>query len=606
MLQRSLVRATVAPSAAARSAWSSCGLVFALGVALSLAACGGDEKPPTNSAADVGAGQDTGAGQLDAVTSDAGDAGGIDGKQGDVATSDVSGCPGGAGCACSANSDCDQSMCLETRGGSKCAKTCTDATSCATGQVCTVVKGGGGDDASVCVEPRVHLCDPCKTNAACVSPGAEGAKCVDRGPAGSFCGVDCGAGQPACPTGSTCGDVVDVDGKASKQCMPANDAVCSCSPIAIQKELATSCSVGGAGAAACSGVRACLAAGKEGAPSGGGLSICLGGSPVGETCNGADDDCDGTTDEDADCDDNDGCTTDACVAGTCTHTKTAGACDDGDACTDADTCATGSCAGVVKTCDDSNPCTVDTCDKVTGCVQTPAGLGDPCDDGDACTAGDACTSGVCAGTPKACDDGNSCTKDACDPTTGKCGVTPSTGSCDDGDPCTEADVCGADAGSGQISCMAGTAKTCDDSNPCTMDTCDKVKGCVSVVDVTQTQACYTANPTTKGVGACKAGVQTCTAAGSFGACVGEVGPAAQETCNGKDDTCNGKTDDGCVGGGPAQLVWRFGSTVVEGSNANGVSARVFAGGSSVVGSVGPGKTTSLELGFYAWLTTWLK
>lgn len=56
-----------------------------------------------------------------------------------------------------------------------------------------------------------------------------------------------------------------------------------------------------------------------------------------------------------------------------------------------------------------------------------------------------------------------------------------------------------------------------------------------------TQACYLADPSTKGVGQCKAGKQTCMN-GKWGPCVGAIQPK-QELCNNKDDDCDGAVDE---------------------------------------------------------------
>ncbi|MEC9073013.1 MAG: hypothetical protein VX938_11555, partial [Myxococcota bacterium] len=65
-------------------------------------------------------------------------------------------------------------------------------------------------------------------------------------------------------------------------------------------------------------------------------------------------------------------------------------------------------------CDDASPCTKDTCESGF-CVNMPfEGI---CDDGDACTENDLCAAGVCAGVSVGeshCDDGNDCTADSCD------------------------------------------------------------------------------------------------------------------------------------------------------------------------------------------------
>lgn len=47
------------------------------------------------------------------------------------------------------------------------------------------------------------------------------------------------------------------------------------------------------------------------------------------------------------------------------------ACDDADACTSPDACVDGSCTGPTLPCDDSNPCTADSCNASTGCVFAP-------------------------------------------------------------------------------------------------------------------------------------------------------------------------------------------------------------------------------------------
>ena len=101
-------------------------------------------------------------------------------------------------------------------------------------------------------------------------------------------------------------------------------------------------------------------------------------------------------------------------------------------------------------CDDSNPCTTDSCTAEVGCMNDPLnGVG--CDDGDACTSGDACVAGVCEGTLLSCsDDGDPCTLDVCDPATGVCGILSADGTpCDDGEPCTTGDQCVSGACGGQ-------------------------------------------------------------------------------------------------------------------------------------------------------------
>jgi hypothetical protein len=74
-------------------------------------------------------------------------------------------------------------------------------------------------------------------------------------------------------------------------------------------------------------------------------------------------------------------------------------CSDGNACTTADTCNAGTCTGgAPPNCDDQNPCTVDSCDVATGCVNAPGNPGAVCRG-----AASACDSAeVCTGTSAAC------------------------------------------------------------------------------------------------------------------------------------------------------------------------------------------------------------
>lgn len=94
------------------------------------------------------------------------------------------------------------------------------------------------------------------------------------------------------------------------------------------------------------------------------------------------------------CDDSNPCTTDSCgVGANCNYVSNTGACNDGNLCTTNDFCAVGKCmSGQPLLCSDANPCTADSCEPKSGCNFTPP-LN--CDDGDACTV-DACANGGAA------------------------------------------------------------------------------------------------------------------------------------------------------------------------------------------------------------------
>jgi len=71
-------------------------------------------------------------------------------------------------------------------------------------------------------------------------------------------------------------------------------------------------------------------------------------------------------------------------------------CEVDDPCGGTAACVNGLCTAKGETsCDDMNPCTDDACDPVAGCTHTPNSA--PCDDGDACTQGDVCQMGTCTG-----------------------------------------------------------------------------------------------------------------------------------------------------------------------------------------------------------------
>ena len=187
-------------------------------------------------------------------------------------------------------------------------------------------------------------------------------------------------------------------------------------------------------------------------------------------------------------------------------------CDDGIDCTKGDQCQAGACGGTSYDCDDSLPCTVDTCDGNGGCEHAikdgwcligpvncvPAGTdrpgsfceacitsksktqwsdkdaGTPCNDWDVCTEDESCQGGSCAGgNAKNCDDGNQCTLDDCLSSSG-CTHTPSPGiDCNDQNDCTHTDVCGGDG-----TVCIGAAYTCSDTLTCTGDVCDGAGGCL--------------------------------------------------------------------------------------------------------------------------------
>lgn len=188
---------------------------------------------------------------------------------------------------------------------------------------------------------------------------------------------------------------------------------------------------------------------------------------------------------------------DACGGAIC---QTAGTCD-----------GAGTCQGAAPV-DCSNldtECTVGQCNATTGaCEAVNVTNGTSCDDGDACTNNDVCGGGVCGGSAVACDDGNPCTVESCDPVLGCVSVPAADGlACDDGNACTSADSCTAGV-------CGGSAVTCDDGNECTVDSCDPTLGC-QVAPASAGTTCddglfCTVNNACDGAGACVGAPRDCS------------------------------------------------------------------------------------------------
>ncbi len=517
---------------------------------------GGDTALGTEDASLV----DTGTG-TDAATLDLGaDTGGTDAAgetttgDADTGTTDadaaVNPCPGGAGCSCQQNSDCtDSQKCIATPKGLKCAKLCSTS-ACGADEKC--ISSGGGEPVDICVPKWGSVCNPCNSNQECekLDPGA---RCVDQGENGAFCGSSCKV-DGDCPSGYECKDTKDVAGASSTQCVVKGAAACTCSEYAIALELATSC-FKQAGTAKCQGKRTCLADGKPNAPKGGGLSSCYAPDPTPEQCDGKDNDCNGQTDE-ATCIDNKVCTDDNCKGGAgCDNPAKSGVCDaDGTVCTKDDQCVNGECkSGAVQICDDKNDCTKDSCDPKDGCKYAPD-EGKSCNaDDNPCTVNDACDkTGKCVSGPdKACTSSDQCTKGKCEPTgsnPGACKYTfQATFPCNDGNACTDVDKC--DQGKGDC---VGTVKTCDDQKPCTADSCDPLKDCQHSPTLTtpcnDDDACTTKDTCDKGV--CVGVTLDPTKPKGIGGCNDE-NPCTTDLCN-PAIGCQNKPDnqDKCDDGNP--------------------------------------------------------
>ena len=425
-------------------------------------------------------------------------------------------CAPGEGCfldPCTQNEHCQSGWCVEHLGEGVCTVQCTEE--CPAGWSCGQVGVGGPDVMFVCVSGHANLCRPCSSQADCKSVGGAEDLCLQYGSEGSFCGGACQDDQD-CPWGFSCETAVTVDGVDTLQCV-ADAGVCPCTTKSVALSLFTPCVVSN-DFGTCKGKRFCA---QEG------LAPCDADVPALETCNGLDDDCDGSVDEPSEsggklvllCDDGNPCTDDACQgADGCSHTLlTEGECLDGDACTIGDHCEEGVCVGSPIDCDDENPCTDDVCDGLGGCDFLPNAA--DCDDGDPCTVADTCKKSVCVGFAVDCkcqvnsdcsslDDGDPCTgtltcshdslpyqctvdpatvvkcaapegpnafclASVCNSSSGKCETVPDHEglACSDGTACTVGESCV------EGICTGGVPANCNDGNPCTDDSCQAESGC---------------------------------------------------------------------------------------------------------------------------------
>lgn len=145
----------------------------------------------------------------------------------DTDAADIPSVPDGSGdpdrgfqAPCQVNADCDSAICIGTADGRVCTERCFDT--CPDDWECRAIPGVGGDVLQICVPPANVLCNPCTSDIGC---GSLGSLCLQLGD-GNFCGQSCGP-DGACPDGYNCQPSVSVQGGATQdQCVP-DLGVCS-------------------------------------------------------------------------------------------------------------------------------------------------------------------------------------------------------------------------------------------------------------------------------------------------------------------------------------------------------------------------------------------
>ncbi|MEZ4265951.1 MAG: MopE-related protein [Myxococcota bacterium] len=331
----------------------------------------------------------------------------------------------------------------------------------------------------------------------------------------------CGVGACASTGATSC-----VGGVVKDSCAAgtpaANDASCN----GVDDNCNGSTDEGYVSTSTTCGVGACASTGSTSCVNGAVKNSCTAGTPAASdaTCNGKDDNCNGSTDEGY------APVATSCGVGACAKTGTS-SCVNG---TVLQNCTAGSPAANDTTCNGVDDNCNGSTDEGYAPIATTCGVG-------ACakTGTSSCVNGTVlqncnAGTPAANDTSCNGIDDNCNGSTDE-GYVPVATSCGVGG-CAKSGLSSCVGGAVQQNCTPGTPAANDTSCNGKDDNCNGV-----------TDEGYVPLTTSCGVGECKAsGATSCVSGGVVDSCAPKAPGPSDTSCNGKDDNCNGSTDEGYV------------------------------------------------------------
>ena len=180
---------------------------------------------------------------------------------------------------CLGAQDCDSGFCVQFGPDYVCTQYCA-GNDCPSGWSCKNVINSGADVVFICVPDEETLCQPCSNNLDC---GQFGDMCIEVG-GQMVCGRDCSVSLQ-CPEDYHCSSVIDQANAEGMQCVH-NSESCACRPdqigesrpCVIENQYGT-----------CEGIQYCTE--EEG------WTSCSAAIPAIEVCDGIDNDCDNSVDE---------------------------------------------------------------------------------------------------------------------------------------------------------------------------------------------------------------------------------------------------------------------------------------------------------------------